>query len=192
MISCSDITYLEYARIAVRSYDKVSHTQGLPEEKQDAIREHIVAEFQELTGDMSYRNYQKLFDDLKKHSQRYEKYINFYNVLMTASELNIEIINVLEENGIRVRDSDTLETLRASLFARAKKAELQYKSVAKELERIKEQNKNIEEITEANLLRVIAAVSTGLMFSISVHDNAVVVAEYINILNKQQEKYGNK
>lgn len=191
-ITCSDLTYLEYVRIVVGNFDKVPKLNGLSEEELKEISAEIITEFQELTGDHSFSNYKKLYEDLAKYFEIYEKYSMLYNVLILLDELSPTMYEVLDELKVKYTEADTLQTIIEKVFARAKKAELQYKSVEKQIEKIKEQNKKNIEVTEASLIKVIAAVSAGLMFSVSVNDNAVVVAEYINILNKQSNKHGIK
>lgn len=191
-ITCSDLTYLEYVRIVVGNFDKVPKLNGLSEEELKEISAEIITEFQELTGDHSFSNYKKLYEDLAKYFEIYEKYSMLYNVLILLDELSPTVYEVLDELKVKYTEADTLQTIIEKVFARAKKAELQYKSVEKQIEKIKEQNKKNIEVTEASLIKVIAAVSAGLMFSVSVNDNAVVVAEYINILNKQSNKHGIK
>ena len=191
-ITCSDLTYLEYVRIVVGNYSKVAKLNGLSEEELKEISAEIITEFQELTGDHSFSNYKKLYEDLAKYFEIYEKYSMLYNVLILLDELSPTMYEVLDELKVKYTEADTLQTIIEKVFARAKKAELQYKSVEKQIEKIKEQNKKNIEVTEASLIKVIAAVSAGLMFSVSVNDNAVVVAEYINILNKQSNKHGIK
>lgn len=191
-ITCSDLTYLEYVRIVVGNYDKVAKLNGLSEEELKEISADVITEFQELTGDHSFSNYKKLYEDLAKYAGIYEKYSMLYNVLILLDELSPTMYEVLDELKVKYTEEDTLQTIIEKVFARAKKAELQYKSIEKQIEKIKEQNKKNIEVTEASLLKVIAAISAGLMFSVSVNDNAVVVAEYINILNKQSNKHGIK
>lgn len=191
-ITCSDLTYLEYVRIVVGSYGKVAKLNGLSEEELKEISAEVITEFQELTGDHSFSNYKKLYEDLAKYSEIYEKYSMLYNVLILLDELSPTMYEVLDELKVKYTEEDTLQTIIEKVFARAKKAELQYKSIEKQIEKIKEQNKKNIEVTEASLIKVIAAISAGLMFSVSVNDNAVVVAEYINILNKQSNKHGIK
>lgn len=191
-ITCSDITYLEYVRIVVGNYSKVAKLNGLSEEELKEISAEVITEFQELTGDHSFSNYKKLYEDLAKYSEIYEKYSMLYNVLILLDELSPTMYEVLDELKVKYTEEDTLQTIIEKVFAKAKKAELQYKSIEKQIEKIKEQNKKNIEVTEASLIKVIAAISAGLMFSVSVNDNAVVVAEYINILNKQSNKHGIK
>lgn len=191
-ITCSDLTYLEYVRIVVGNYSKVAKLNGLSEEELKEISAEVITEFQELTGDHSFSNYKKLYEDLAKYSEIYEKYSMLYNVLILLDELSPTMYEVLDELKVKYTEEDTLQTIIEKVFAKAKKAELQYKSIEKQIEKIKEQNKKNIEVTEASLLKVIAAISAGLMFSVSVNDNAVVVAEYINILNKQSNKHGIK
>ena len=191
-ITCSDLTYLEYVRIVVGNFDKVPKLNGLSEEELKEISAEVITEFQELTGDHSFSNYKKLYEDLAKYSEIYEKYSMLYNVLILLDELSPTMYEVLDELKVKYTEEDTLQTIIEKVFAKAKKAELQYKSIEKQIEKIKEQNKKNIEVTEASLIKVIAAISAGLMFSVSVNDNAVVVAEYINILNKQSNKHGIK
>lgn len=191
-ITCSDLTYLEYVRIVVGNYSKVAKLNGLSEEELKEISAEVITEFQELTGDHSFSNYKKLYEDLAKYSEIYEKYSMLYNVLILLDELSPTMYEVLDELKVKYTEEDTLQTIIEKVFAKAKKAELQYKSIEKQIEKIKEQNKKNIEVTEASLIKVIAAISAGLMFSVSVNDNAVVVAEYINILNKQSNKHGIK
>ena len=191
-ITCSDLTYLEYVRIVVGNYGKVAKLNGLSEEELKEISAEVITEFQELTGDHSFSNYKKLYEDLARYSETYEKYSMLYNVLILLDELSPTMYEVLDELKVKYTEEDTLRTIIEKVFAKAKKAELQYKSIEKQIEKIKEQNKKNIEVTEASLIKVIAAISAGLMFSVSVNDNAVVVAEYINILNKQSNKHGIK
>ena len=191
-ITCSDLTYLEYVRIVVGNYDKVAKLNGLSEEELKEISAEVITEFQELTGDHSFSNYKKLYEDLAKYSEIYEKYSMLYNVLILLDDLSPTMYEVLDELKVKYTEEDTLQTIIEKVFAKAKKAELQYKSIEKQIEKIKEQNKKNIEVTEASLIKVIAAISAGLMFSVSVNDNAVVVAEYINILNKQSNKHSIK
>ena len=96
-ITCSDLTYLEYVRIVVGNYSKVAKLNGLSEEELKEMSAEVITEFQELTGDHSFSNYKKLYEDLAKYSEIYEKYSMLYNVLILLDELSPTMYEALDE-----------------------------------------------------------------------------------------------
>lgn len=72
------------------------------------------------------------------------------------------------------------------------KCVIQQRSIEVELKALQATSDSKDSASEADLLKVIAKVSIGLMFGVSVLENATVVAGYISILNKQQEKENGK
>ena len=190
-LTCSDFTYLEYTRIAVGNFDKVPKLADIHPDDRAELKSRLVQEFQELTGDNSYRNYKQLHEDLHRFADQYDKYAVLYNLMLSAGEQALkEFYSIFDEFKIKYKETDSFEVILQRVFARMKKPELQYKSIEKQIKTINEKNKDKPEVSETDLLKIVASISTGLMFSVSVNDNAVVVAEYINILNKRQDSYG--
>lgn len=191
MISCSDITYLEYVKIITRQYDSVPLLANLSVEQQDSVRTSIAAEFQELVGDLSFKNYSSMVEQFKKLDLKRLTCLSILNMLEVFSMFDEAVIAMLSLLKITVTADSVKSNIITKVTAILKKSELKMKSLEVELNKILESAKH-NDVTEADLIKVVASISVGLMFSVSVNDNAIVIAGYINILNKQQEKQNGK
>lgn len=187
-ISCSDLEYKDYVKIIVRKYNEVSLLKDIPEEEFEKIRSLLITEFQSLIGDTSFSNFQMLKANLEKFYIR----INIYETLLSVIKVYGVDDEVIKELFLKVKftikENETKDKVYSRLKARLLKAELQYKSTYKELESLQKEATNHKELSEIEMYQLIANISAGLMFSVSINENTVVVAGYIKLLNQQNNK----
>lgn len=191
MISCNDITYLEYAKIITRQYSSVPLLLDVPADELEAVRSSIAAEFQDLIGDLSYKNYNNMVDQFKKLDLKRLTCLGILTMLEIYSIQDESVQSMLGLLRITITEESSKDLVTTQVLATLKKCELRMKSLELELTSINN-SAGKKEVVEADLIKAIASISVGLMFSVSIHDNATVIAGYINILNKQQEKQNGK
>ena len=192
MISCNDITYRDYVKIMTDQFAQVKELSGFTELECISIKEHLAVEFQALVGDHTYSNYMSLVDKYDKLELKRLKCSGLVGLLSVYSVHNAEVVALLANINIQVDANDTNEGILLRVHATMQKCVIQQRSIEVELKALQATSDSKDSVSEADLLKVIAKVSIGLMFGVSVLENATVVAGYISILNKQQEKENGK
>lgn len=189
-ITCYDITYREYVSIIVSKFEKVSKLSGLSKEELVDLRAKLAIEFQSLAGDKSQSSYRQLYDSYKKKLNRLNR-LSLLALYLEVFSIEHEVIKeAFEALRIKVRKGETQEGVIERLEFSMVKLKSECNTLEKAILKMHEKNKDGGDIAEADLYKVIASISAGLSFSISLDDNAAVVAGYIEILNKQQERNG--
>jgi len=194
--SIYDITFGEYVELALGNFRILTSDETIPDEELTTIRQIILAQFAEATGDYNF------IATMQASAKSMKLGLKLLGLTLSEKLLTVmyspETWGFLQEHGIISKSARYPSSIKEVEDAVSRiKSEISITKIdLAELEAIETKSRENEpERTENDIrsgfTKLLASVSQYVKFSVTHETNCAVVAEYVNRLRKYQESQEN-